>query len=109
MEFGSAQVFVFAMFLVFSVQLYRCVDKYKKFEASIAISPLHKQGENAKIFQTIDNRHVVKSDRARFPMVTITPVPGYRNPKPQSFMDTSGSIDDVCHWRGNDTHDVDYK
>ncbi len=40
MEFGSAQVFVFAMFLVFSVQLYRCVDKYKKFEVSTANSHL---------------------------------------------------------------------
>ncbi len=37
--------------------------------------------------QTIDNKSILKRDVARFPMVTATPIPGYRNPKAESFFD----------------------
>ncbi len=59
--------------------------------------------------KTINNRHVLESDSAEFPYVTINPVPGYKRLKSQSFFELEASVDDYCVAADGSNGTVDYK
>ena len=55
----------------------------------------------------------MKQSSTRFPMVTLIPLPGYTSSKPQSFLATKGTMDDICYdWGGGSNSSngtIDYK
>ncbi len=61
-------------------------------------------------YQTIENRRsVAKSDKARYPLVTVLPVPGYKHARSGSFLAIEGSVDNICPWAGNASAEIDYR